>query len=176
MSCRRPIILLLALVAAALPMAAKTPDGQPPSVETVCDNETGAAFGLCNAYCEAMDCDSPNHHASDQACASVRRNFEKKTGRPIPCEVTCPCFGLLPVFGQLADRTADALRCDIDSSSVVVETTAGDFAVVLRGPPAQCTVNVEGPFVELTTTEQLVCRVALRDASEAQGVHCLPPN
>ena len=32
-----------------------TPDGMPPSQETVCDGLSGAAFGLCNAFCEAQD-------------------------------------------------------------------------------------------------------------------------
>lgn len=49
---------------------AKTPDGRTPAEETVCDGEVGAAYGLCNAYCEAMDCDDPNHRASDQGCVS----------------------------------------------------------------------------------------------------------
>ena len=43
---------------------AQTPDGLTPSEETVCDRYEGNAFGLCNAYCEAMDCDSVNHTAS----------------------------------------------------------------------------------------------------------------
>jgi hypothetical protein len=181
MSCRRSIILLLALVAAALPMAAKTPDGQTPSEETVCDNETGAAFGLCNAYCEAMDCDSPNHHASDQACASVRNNFFRKTGRPMPCETTCPCFNLnlLPLFAQLQDQSATAVHCEIASEYVVVTTTAGQLAAVItarEGVPNYCAVNDGPPFVDLTDTERQVCRVALRETAEAQGVTCVPAN
>jgi len=36
---------------------AQTPDETTPAEETVCDLYEGAAFGLCNAYCEAMDCD-----------------------------------------------------------------------------------------------------------------------
>src|SRR6188472_1486691 len=43
--------------------SAKTPDGVPPSLETVCDAETGAAYGLCTAYCEAMDCESADPRA-----------------------------------------------------------------------------------------------------------------
>ncbi len=169
-------ILLAAVVGAAFPATAKTPDGETPSQETVCDNETGAAFGLCNAYCEAMDCDSPNHNASDQACASVRHNFERKTGRPMPCEVTCPCFGLLPLFAQLQDESATAQECTFAAEYVSVTTTTGQVAFVLTGPPAQCTVNLGPPFVDLTETERLVCRVALRKASEDQGVPCLGLN
>ena len=36
--------LLLGCAGAAL---GQTPDGEPPSSETVCDAETGAAYGLC---------------------------------------------------------------------------------------------------------------------------------
>ena len=72
--------------------ARKTPDGFPPSVEDVCDDYSGAAYGLCTAYCEAMDCDDPNVHASATGCERVATNFTKKTGDPLPCEsepVTC---------------------------------------------------------------------------------------
>ena len=154
---------------------AKTPDGKPPSVETVCDNETGAAFGLCNAYCEAMDCDSPNHHASDNACAAVKRNFEKKTGRPLPCELTCPCPGLLPVYEAIVDGTSTIRRCIADSEFVFVETVEGAFAVVEAGPPPTCSVNTQPPFVELTGDEHQICRVQLRIAAESRGIPCEHP-
>lgn len=65
---------------------AKTPDGQTPSEETICDVETGAAFGLCNAYCEAMDCDSPDTRANQRACDRVAQNFMDKTDRMVTCE------------------------------------------------------------------------------------------
>ncbi len=74
---------------------AQTPDGEPPSYESVCDEETGAAFGLCNAYCEAMDCDSAEPAASAEACAKVGLRFENITGREPPCDVpdlVCPCW------------------------------------------------------------------------------------
>jgi hypothetical protein len=73
--------------------SAQTPDGENPATEDVCDGETGAAFGLCTAYCEAMDCDSDDPSASPKACSKVARNFERITGRVLPCEaVACPCF------------------------------------------------------------------------------------
>lgn len=64
-----------------------TPDNQPPADETICDIYSGAAYGLCTAYCEAMDCDNPNVHASEAGCAAVRRNFERHTGSPLVCSV-----------------------------------------------------------------------------------------
>ncbi len=29
---------------------AQTPDGEPPSVESICDGLQGSTFGLCNSY------------------------------------------------------------------------------------------------------------------------------
>ncbi len=84
--------LLLLCTGAAV---AQTPDGQTPAEETACDNETGAAFGLCNAYCEAMDCDSESPQASETACTKVRDKFQQITGHDLPCEAppaTCPCL------------------------------------------------------------------------------------
>ncbi len=66
---------------------AQTPDGEPPSVEEVCDGQVGAAFGLCNAYCEAMDCDSEEPQASEQACMMVAGQYEQITGGTMPCEM-----------------------------------------------------------------------------------------
>ena len=81
---------------------AHTPDGETPAVETVCEDAglTGAAFGLCNAYCEAMDCDHPDSAASPKACQKVQDNFAKHSEVPLPCvEVAepCPCLDLAPV-------------------------------------------------------------------------------
>src|SRR5262245_6636164 len=76
---------------------AQTPDRGAPAEETVCDGQVGAAFGLCNAYCEAMDCDTDSPQASATACDAVFRGFEKLTGTPPPC--TCPCL----VFPEFAD-------------------------------------------------------------------------
>lgn len=77
-------------VLASAAFAGGTPDGATPAEEDVCDGYTGRAYGLCTAYCEAMDCDDERVHASDAACASVRRNFVKATGSELPCEESVP--------------------------------------------------------------------------------------
>ena len=58
---------------------AGTPDGLTPAVEDICTTWglSGQVNGLCNAYCEAMDCDSADPQASDQACNRV---FDKIIG------------------------------------------------------------------------------------------------
>lgn len=122
----RPLVLtlgaltLVALAALlAVPAAAQTPDGLPPALETVCDAESGAAFGWCNAYCEAMDCELANDddplsepNASAAACGKVRTKFQQLTGRDMPCEVSCPCTDNPHVFPVWAAYLAGDVSAD----------------------------------------------------------------
>jgi len=57
-------------------------NGVPQSRESVCESAglSGAPFGLCNAFCEAMDCDSDWPRASARACEQVLAKFESKAG------------------------------------------------------------------------------------------------
>ena len=91
---RKFVIRCLAIAAAVIVWLgsaqnshAKTPDGEPPSVEGECDHLSGSLCGLCIAYCEAMDCMDPNQHASDNACDKIFANYMKKSGSEVP-----PCF------------------------------------------------------------------------------------
>ena len=45
----------------------------------VCGGLSGNEFGLCNAYCEAMDCDG-DPKVSEQTCTQVALNFSRATG------------------------------------------------------------------------------------------------
>jgi hypothetical protein len=53
--------------------------------EGVCDGLSGASWGLCNAYCEVMDCDSESAKASPRACSRVLARFAKHSDESIPC-------------------------------------------------------------------------------------------
>ncbi len=108
----------LALTPAAAP--AQTTDGQTPAAETVCNGQTGAAFGLCTAYCEAMDCDSSAPAASPTACRRVFDNFVRVSGRQPPC--LCPCAaGYAEVQRAAADLGLAATHCEIgDNESQVL--------------------------------------------------------
>jgi len=86
------LVLFSLLFSLGITSHAQTPDGETPAVEEVCDVEVGAAYGLCTAYCEAMDCDSYEPKASEKACARVKANYEKKTGEVPPCD---PCFDVM---------------------------------------------------------------------------------
>ena len=84
-------LMVVSIICLYSPAFAQTPDGQTPAQEDVCAGQIGAAFGLCNAYCEAMDCDSVNAQASDKACEKVLDRFLNIVGVALPpCEVQCP--------------------------------------------------------------------------------------
>ena len=70
---------------AAFSVGHGTPDESPPAQEAVCDDQIGAAYGLCVAFCEANDCDQfPNK----KACEVLRANYTRITGElDFPCEV-----------------------------------------------------------------------------------------
>jgi hypothetical protein len=73
---------LMALAGTAL---TKTPDQQTPSTETACDGLSRSARGICNAYCEAQDCDS--HPKPSASCERLRANFQRQTGsKVLPCD------------------------------------------------------------------------------------------
>ena len=76
-------ILLLA-VSLCVPYGISNALGAP-NTSDVCDSESGAAYGLCNAYCEAMDCDSDEPRASIQACDRIFDNYDKVVGGAPPC-------------------------------------------------------------------------------------------
>jgi len=77
---------LSALIAVALVFGGAGPASA--QNESVCDVLDGAAWDLCNAYCEAMDCDSAEPQASEQACTRVLGKIEGALGEtPFPtCE------------------------------------------------------------------------------------------
>ena len=67
--------------------------GQRHGSQTVCDSADliGAAFGACNAYCEALDCDGSPGRGSSKACENTLERFMDLTGELPPCEPACPC-------------------------------------------------------------------------------------
>jgi len=57
---KNPLFLALASIILISSANAQTADGATPATDTICDSVglIGEDRGLCNAYCEAMDCDS----------------------------------------------------------------------------------------------------------------------
>lgn len=163
--------LAAALLVLSVPAMASTPDGQTPSRETICDSQHGAAFGLCNAYCEAMDCESPAPQASPRACQRVLDNFLRHTGQMPPCAATCPCTEQLPLFAAFASGAQAIDTCV--SGDGVTSVSAGETFATVAGDV--CSAS-DGTFVSgLTLLEAEKCRDVLREASAAAGTVCMQP-
>ncbi len=127
--------ILVGVLYALGPAAALTPDGIPPSHENVCDGLHGAAFGLCNAYCEAQDCDV---HPK-RSCNILRRLFARKTGSPIfPCDRT-------PVVTNTPTNTAAATATAQPTSTPAPAPTATETAAPATATPAPPTSTPAPP-------------------------------
>jgi hypothetical protein len=106
------ILTLGALTLIPRPAAAQTSDGQTPAQESACNGQTGAAYGLCTSFCEAMDCDSTTPAASATACNKVATNFQRLTGEAPPC--LCPCAaGYAFVQQAAADANLSVTQCAV---------------------------------------------------------------
>jgi hypothetical protein len=163
-----PLCLLLTFAGAA---AAQTPDGAPPAEETVCDAETGAAYGLCNAYCEAMDCDSDEPSASATACGKVRGKFQNITGRDVPCEApACPCTSL-PEFNEFPDNST---YCVVFNNRIFLGDPSlfiGIFADT--SPDNDCGFRVgSDTALPITPEEAEACTQLIRDIAASKNLVC----
>jgi hypothetical protein len=173
---------------------AQTADGQTPSSESICDGQVGAAFGLCNAYCEAMDCDSLDPQASDTACNKIQNSFENITGSPPPCVQVCPCYvpgsnfaavidGDLPVdtcvdgpYGSYSELTYIGFGvCSSPSDCDYYAGQETDYTIV----KTYCVYQQLGQSAEVTDFQNdpyKGCRSLLRAAARAADTVCVPPS
>ncbi|HSK76710.1 MAG TPA: hypothetical protein VLQ45_09650 [Thermoanaerobaculia bacterium] len=177
--------LLLVCTGAAM---AQTPDWMTPSQETICDNESGAAYGLCNAYCEAMDCELANDNdpgtapkASDTACSKVRNKFQQTAGRDLPCEVQCPCNdpAVSPLFAQIVAGDIPLSICATNffelQDGVVVGNESQPLAIAgLISEDVYICAALDGQAAPLTPAQGALCVDLLEQAAANQGVTCEP--
>lgn len=82
----RNVLIMVGMLVVFMGIAhAKTPDGSTPAEESVCSGLSGASWGMCNAYCEAMDCDNEDSKASSTACSRIAQKYHERTGGVLPC-------------------------------------------------------------------------------------------
>ncbi len=116
----RNLSVMAAAAALSMVMA-----GTPARSQTQCGEFSGAAFGLCNAYCEAMVCGSDNQQATDNACMKVKSKFDVITSSaPLPCIAT--------------GNTAPTLDLDFNTAGTGATATFVSF-----GDAVPIAVNVE---------------------------------
>ena len=102
------------------------------AAQSVCDGQTGAAHGLCTAYCEAMDCDGASPQASQTACAKVKANFAEITGQNPPCDNACPCAAIPGFLALLNGQSGSLVSCQEEfgpGADFWVVSTANDSVV-----------------------------------------------
>lgn len=192
-------LAVLGILCAAAPAHASsfpTPDGVTPSIETICDDQPNNRKGLCNAFCEAMDCElcvvlpddtldcSAHPGINANACENVRDNWRNKVGDSsalLPCqddEGICPCAEL---SGWLV--FPDAPVCESNSFDQVViasylnedpnKPSALSGVVGEEGFHACAVFNGQN-FIELEITEndELVCRDDLLQFIQQNNLSC----
>ena len=125
---------------------------QTPAAEDACDGLYGAAYGLCNAYCEAMDCDSVTApQASANACVKVFDRFAQITGDVLPCEDEAVQLSLLfgflnPAGSTVADANGLTFTFDgntfTDPSMVYSQGLWGTYALYFPGTQATIILRV----------------------------------
>ena len=80
------ILAATPLLMVAMAGAPALGQGMADDMECVMAELLGEEFGLCNAYCEAMNCDDEvNRQASAKACDKVKAKFEAIALDPLPC-------------------------------------------------------------------------------------------
>ena len=143
---------LLLIVSGAF---AKTPDGETPAQQSVCDELglEGRAWWLCSAYCEALDCNLPDPKASPKACERLKTHLEEVAEGASRCEVVeCPCF-----TREDLEQITTATSCNLSvntmcdgtrfRSDVVSDTTT--VGICNPSYPEGSIVTVSGPYENL---------------------------
>jgi hypothetical protein len=130
-------ILGLTILMATPARAQRTGDHIVPAIEDVCDGDP-FSFGLCNAYCEALDCEAPDPLGTPRACSNLLRNYMKKSGGIAP-PCGCPCnfnvddyIPLLLAHNPDYDIAGGTVDCDAVEP---VGMTSPAFEFQVLGPP-----------------------------------------
>ena len=94
----------------------------------ICNGQIGAAYGLCNAYCNAMECASISPMATEAACARVSDLYEQLTGTLPPTAIRCPVWTheeLEATYSQCGDTVQDNIEVTGPSHTSVHDQRSG---------------------------------------------------
>lgn len=151
--------------------------------DVACDGQAHGAAGLCNAYCEALDCDGdPN--ASATGCEKVRGRWYSKTageyGDVPPCDVTfgvCPCEDIHEevVAFLSGDPAADTCSDNGYGRWISVSSPYVVYAVYSEETTYYCTydrLGIPQATLSLTESEFAVCTTQILQSIASQGLVC----
>ena len=135
----------------SLIMAVMFLGGQAVADDNPCADEIGAGYGLCMAYCDAMNCDEIEfQEATDAACERVSANYLKIVGHPIP-GLVCPVWS----EPQLDLVGTSNLTTQFDSGS---ETHGYDVSIC--------------PGLDATMYRDTEYTISTREVAEARVGYC----
>ncbi len=159
--------LLLLCTGAAL---AQTPDP--------CDNETGAAYGLCNAY-ESAECQTATPSASNVACSRIAANFKRITGRDLAPKFACPCVNTGGNFAAFLAGQIPVQSCQKSEAGTAVyqEDEPNDPVAFSASSAGQwdCGYTAEGLGLPISPAQGQYCAQLLEQEANSQGVTCQAP-
>jgi hypothetical protein len=140
-----------------------------------CGGMSGAAFALCYAYCEAVECNARSHWS----CEVLRRLFRKVTGNPsVPCEVSesPTATPVAPTVTVTHTRTQTASATQT-ATSVAPTSTNTKTPTLTATPEPTHTVSSTATSTELPTSTPIPTAMpACGDALLNQaGEECDPP-
>ncbi len=147
-----------------------------------CYGQEGAAFGLCVAYCEALDCDGSNPLSTPKACAVLERIYAQVTHSVPPC--LCPCVNEAEDFVEALNGDFGLDECfffgeEGVSNSTFISTDDGRF---FGGENFQDEIGFCGfafgtgdtLFIDPAAADK--CVVLVERAAEDADLQCIPPN
>ncbi len=174
---------------------AGTPDGSTPAEETVCDGLSGASKGICNAYCEAKDCDldDGSNASKSRACERLASKYQDLTGEDLPCgqQAACPCVAAIggsveEVFFTWLDNAGASSILDVNAYCSTTGSPAYSLATVgnyisSSGIPSNVFIEVGTPPTEselchfrfMIDGQISVSSDVIRDLSQEELAACL---
>ena len=154
--------ILFGLVAFAAAAELKT------STDSVCDSlreENPKLFGLCYAYCEAVDCDGSNIADNRVACDRIKYKFQAASvaQTTLPCEqpiAYCPCESWWN--GQINILVDDGKSFGTNSSDGrCTDTSDADQVTVTDAPTSY--VYILGAILGEDSADHGSCNLERRD-------------
>ncbi len=141
--------------------AQRSGDGLNPSEEPVCNPlRNSPAFGLCNAYCEAKDCDSPNPKGSEYSCTQILYNFGKVTNVPMPCGALEPAAEPPPGPGPGPGPQLGSCPCSFDVAFWTIDNLSPLLADINLSSDIICSILPSDPnFSSLKFVQVLLNRL-----------------
>jgi hypothetical protein len=163
-------LALALLLTSAGAVLAQTPDP--------CGDETGAAYGLCNAYVSA-ECQTATPSASNVACSRIAAKFKQITGRDLASKFVCPCVSTGGNFADFLAGQISVQSCQKNETGTVVYRGDEPIDPVAFSFNAEgqwyCGYTAEGVGLPISPAQGQVCAQLLEQAANSQGVTCTAP-